>query len=430
MFCTNCGAPIDDDGKFCPVCGAPVEENETPVQMEKKGKIGILIGCIGAGIVLAVGISLFAAWRFGMFGGNHHRTSGINGGIRESIGESYSSESPVDTESIAPEDTQEASQEQTQETDQSQSQEQTQTENQEQTQETLAADFEFSDEKWSELSCAGAQVIMSYKTSLDSGELLDGAGLDESVYASLNVSGTAADGTAPGELRLFASRVEDNMVITDTELIVSNGSGVYSDGLYRVWWRPDQKSRLGYTIARIQSIPQASPQVTEVEASSTLPTNEWEGKYQASNILDRDLTTAWVEGASGYGIGESIQMNFDSTQALHGLRIAGGYRKTQATYTENARVTAYRLEFSDGTSMDVVMGSYPADGKTIDSPIGVNGWETALAPEGRDWAHIWPGLDFISFGREVMTDYVRITILDVEPGTLYEDTCITEVEVY
>ncbi len=418
MFCTNCGARIDDDEKFCTVCGAPVEDSVAPGQMEKKGKIGILIGCIGAGVVLALGIGLFAAWQFGMFGGNHHRTSGINAGIRESVGENYSLENSDETESDVREETQETSQEETQE------------ETQEQTQETLAADFEFSDEKWGELSCAGAQVIMSYKTSLDSGELLDGAGLDESIYSSLNISGTTADGTASEELRLFASCVEENMVITDTELIVFNGSGVYSDGLYRVWWRADQESRLGYTIAQIQNIPQASPQVTGVEASSTLPTNEWEGKYQASNILDRDLTTAWVEGASGYGIGESIQINFDSVQALHGLRIAGGYRKTQATYTENARVTAYRLEFSDGTTMDVVMGSYPADGKTGDSPVGVNGWETALAPEGRDWEDIWPGLDFISFGREVMTDYVRITILDIEEGTVYEDTCITEVEVY
>ena len=37
---------------------------------------------------------------------------------------------------------------------------------------------------------------------------------------------------------------------------------------------------------------------------------------------------------------------------------------------------------------------------------------------------------FISFGQEITSDYVRVTILEVQPGTVYKDTCITEIDFY
>lgn len=38
--------------------------------------------------------------------------------------------------------------------------------------------------------------------------------------------------------------------------------------------------------------------------------------------------------------------------------------------------------------------------------------------------------DFISFGEEIETSYIKITILDVHSGTKYEDTCISEIVAY
>ena len=61
------------------------------------------------------------------------------------------------------------------------------------------------------------------------------------------------------------------------------------------------------------------------------------------------------------------------------------------------------------------------------------GWETVLSTDGREWQgwdSLKSGMDYISFGKAVTTDYVRLTILAVAPGTVYEDTCITEIEVY
>lgn len=235
------------------------------------------------------------------------------------------------------------------------------------------------------------------------------------------------------EMRPYARSVEEAVLITDVEMIGSSNAGYFLDGLFRLWWQKDENSRFGYVITQIQKLPEAGPNISGIEASSTLISYERSDKYQVSNVLDHDLSTAWVEGVGGYGEGESLTLTFDVPAQLHGIKIAEGYRKNQATYVENGQVTGYRLEFSDGTSMDVSMADYPADGRLGKNPIGVNGWETALATDSRDWQDweaVASGFDFISFGREVTTDYIKLTILTTEPGTLYEDTCITEIQVY
>lgn len=437
MYCTRCGAPLEDDAKFCTSCGMPVgcgtdapeesepSQNELP-QKEAPGKkkTGRIVAGIVAGVVLAVGIGLLAAYAVRLSGENKRltaqvedaertgdsalQTEGAKSGPSESIAQS---ESVAQTESVPQTETV------------------PQTESIPQTEAVLPADFTFSDDEWRRLSYAGAGLIQACQDQLPEGTVFDASSMDLSGYALDNAEGTDASAASASGLRLYGFKAEGNYAVTDAELMVNNGSGIYPDGLFRIWWQKDGSS-LGYSAAQIQRLPQASPEITAIEASSTLISYERADKYQVANVADQDLSTAWVEGADGYGIGESLTLTFNGPQALHGLRIAGGYRKNQATYGENAKVTAYRLEFSDGTTMDVTMGSYPEDGHLGKSPIGVNGWETVLSTDGRDWNSIRPGLDFISFGREITTDYVKLTILEVAPGTVYEDTCITEISAY
>ena len=61
-----------------------------------------------------------------------------------------------------------------------------------------------------------------------------------------------------------------------------------------------------------------------------------------------------------------------------------------------------------------------ATGQYKDIPVQEN---TSL--EQLDYA-----TDFISFGKEIETSYIKITILEVHPGTKYEDTCISEIIPY
>ncbi len=39
-------------------------------------------------------------------------------------------------------------------------------------------------------------------------------------------------------------------------------------------------------------------------------------------------------------------------------------------------------------------------------------------------------LDYVSFGQEIETEWIEITITDARAGTKYEDTCISELVVY
>lgn len=46
------------------------------------------------------------------------------------------------------------------------------------------------------------------------------------------------------------------------------------------------------------------------------------------NVIDGDLTTGWVEGVSGQGIGETITVYFDGTYLVSGIEIYAGYQKS------------------------------------------------------------------------------------------------------
>ena len=88
MYCTRCGAPLEDDAKFCTSCGMPVgcgtdapKENESsqnePPQKEAPGKkkTGRIVAGIVAGVVLAVGIGLLAAYAVRLPGENKRLTA-------------------------------------------------------------------------------------------------------------------------------------------------------------------------------------------------------------------------------------------------------------------------------------------------------------------------------------------------------------------
>lgn len=120
--------------------------------------------------------------------------------------------------------------------------------------------------------------------------------------------------------------------------------------------------------------------------------------YKASNVDDRDYSTAWVEDKPDSGIGESVIVNFDGEVEISGLEILNGYGKSKELYYANNRVKKIRIELSDGTAYErnLLDGNY-------EGPTSV------LLPE------------------KVNTEYIKVTILDVYRGSEYDDTCISEI---
>lgn len=71
-------------------------------------------------------------------------------------------------------------------------------------------------------------------------------------------------------------------------------------------------------------------------------------KYSSSNVHDYSLLTAWVEGETGDGIGESVTISFKSgnpraTQIL----VYNGYQKSKEAYYSNGRAKVLTLFIND-----------------------------------------------------------------------------------
>jgi hypothetical protein len=85
----------------------------------------------------------------------------------------------------------------------------------------------------------------------------------------------------------------------------------------------------------------------KVEASSFLWTNwnRFQENYHPNYIMDGDPKTAWVQGVSGSGAGESIKIHVSEVAKTTKLRvkIKSGYQKSKGLFAQNARPKTIEL---------------------------------------------------------------------------------------
>jgi hypothetical protein len=91
-----------------------------------------------------------------------------------------------------------------------------------------------------------------------------------------------------------------------------------------------------------------SPEITASASSTRSPVSGI--TYQPDNVLDHSLATAWIEGASGPGVGEWIRCEFTREVKLNRIIITPGYFKTPEIWEQNNRLAAVTFYFSDGSS--------------------------------------------------------------------------------
>lgn len=149
--------------------------------------------------------------------------------------------------------------------------------------------------------------------------------------------------------------------------------------------------------------------VASVRASSILGT-----AYGAEKAVDGDLSTAWAEGAPGPGIGEWIEFSFPEGAGPRLLLVAGGFMANARLYDANNRVARLRIEFGyegrkpEAVEVDVAPRAYP-----VSVPFSsFHEYATAIPL------------------RTPICVSVRITVLAVEAGSRYDDTCLAEVRFY
>lgn len=124
--------------------------------------------------------------------------------------------------------------------------------------------------------------------------------------------------------------------------------------------------------------------------------------YEPELINDNNRSTAWVEGNPGNGIGEWVMFSLPNNQVttICEIDIFNGYHKSEDLYYKNNRVKQLRIDFSDGTS---------------------------TVHDLKEHNFGYPDTIY-AFGKDIR--YVKITILDVYPGNMYQDTCISEVNFF
>jgi hypothetical protein len=140
----------------------------------------------------------------------------------------------------------------------------------------------------------------------------------------------------------------------------------------------------------------------EVSASSQLPSDQY-GTYFPYAAIDSLKETAWVEGASGSGVGEWIQLNFAGMVEVWQIALDVGFDKNADLFAKNNRIKQATFIFSNGEQVTL----------DFDDARGLQTFVLARAP-----------------GPSIQTTSVRMIIEAVYPGTRYDDTCLAEIEIW
>ena len=139
--------------------------------------------------------------------------------------------------------------------------------------------------------------------------------------------------------------------------------------------------------------------VWNVIADSHLSEEAFHMKHTADRVIDGSLETAWVEGVPGYGVGQSITLVFDGEYQISGLNIWAGYHKSEELFYKNARPQQIRVIFTGGEEVTYSL-------------------QDVMRKQT------------LYFDAPVVTDAVTILIDSVYPGTVYEDTVISEITLF
>ena len=143
------------------------------------------------------------------------------------------------------------------------------------------------------------------------------------------------------------------------------------------------------------------PKADNVVASSAL-SPQGSNTYRVNNLYDCNHETAWVEGVSGYGVGQWIEYQRIEVKEISSINILNGYVKSDKAWSENARVKRLGVT-CNGKSLCIL--------------------------------ELQNSRSLQSFNIEYLLDKYsvktfRFEILEVYPGTKYQDTVISEIYFY
>lgn len=164
--------------------------------------------------------------------------------------------------------------------------------------------------------------------------------------------------------------------------------------------------------------------------------------YERDKAFDGNIETAWVEGVDGNGNNEYIMttvfkrykkwyVNFDYQEVIEKkginifLSVNNGYCKNENLFLKNNRVKRAKIVFYD-TPIAVGQDSTNID----DNPMIIYEKEIELRDimDEQKFSFIINTRDDNLFSSPFIM--IQLIILDVYPGTQYDNTAISEIKVY
>lgn len=157
----------------------------------------------------------------------------------------------------------------------------------------------------------------------------------------------------------------------------------------------------------------------KITTSSYLSSGD--SNYKAENMMDEDLKTVWAEGVKGFGFKEwvKIRINFDKKYFPHYLIIYSGHGKNYDLYKKNNRLKT------------IVMRKYNplgTDEQSYTEKFPVT-YFLRYTLEDKPGYHVLPIGDVYMDGCPGKPIEITLYIESVYPGSLYDDTCISELQV-
>ncbi len=129
------------------------------------------------------------------------------------------------------------------------------------------------------------------------------------------------------------------------------------------------------------------------KASSTL-SPQGKNSYTIKNLTDYSPLTAWVEGVEGYGIGSFFEVVCNNVNTIF-----NGYQSSPQNWLKNSRVKTFKI-YMDNRPLCLLQLTDEMGEQRFELPIE-NDW---------DASHLF-----------------RFEILDVYPGSTWDDVCISEI---
>ena len=162
----------------------------------------------------------------------------------------------------------------------------------------------------------------------------------------------------------------------------------------------------------VSSLQYGAIPVKKASASSVLveTVGGYTYSYPASNAVDGDITTAWIEGAKGAGAGETwgqtLLLEFDGVYNVSQINFWLGWARNRELFEKNKKPWSLEVTFSNGDSYTLEFDNQSYN-------------ETVRAPQ--TW-HL---------SRPVRASWVEFKIMTVYKGwDGVDDTCISEIACF